>query len=85
LSIQITLGEEYWLRSYVGFEVLTPVAMKSTYLLGYNAVNLCSGGIRCLHLQGRRTSHARKQRESKWQAELFDPEDGGDVFLRNVS
>jgi hypothetical protein len=36
-------------------------------------------------------SLARNQRESKWQAELcfllglfFDPEDGGDMFLRNV-
>jgi hypothetical protein len=37
--------------------------------------------------QGRRISRARNRRESKWQAELglfFDPEDGGDTFLRIV-
>jgi hypothetical protein len=40
-----------------------------------------------LHLQVRRISRARNQRESRWQAELysfFDPEDGGDMLLRNV-
>jgi hypothetical protein len=39
------------------------------------------------HLQGRRISQARNQRESKQEAELgffFDPEDRGDVFLQNV-
>jgi hypothetical protein len=26
----------------------------------------------------------RKEPEIKWQAEQFDPEDGGDMFLRNI-
>jgi hypothetical protein len=89
LSIQIALGEEYRLRNYAGFEVVAPVVMKITIFWNITPcsplkVNLCSGAIRCLHLQARRRSHARNQRESKWQAELFDPEDGGVVFLRNV-
>jgi hypothetical protein len=52
------------------------------------------GGTCHLHLQGQRLSQARNQRERKWQAELFhtdllrglffDPEDGGDMFLRNT-
>jgi hypothetical protein len=61
------------------------------------------GGTCRLHLQGRRISRARSQRESRWQAEppeqsrachlfspgflallIFDPEDGGDMFFRNV-
>jgi hypothetical protein len=24
------------------------------------------------------------QHESRWQAQLFNPEDGGDVFLQNI-
>jgi hypothetical protein len=47
--------------------------------------------VRHLHLQGRRISHVRNQHEagSKLTGQLFglffDPEDGGDMFLRNVS
>jgi hypothetical protein len=45
-----------------------------------------------LHLQGQRKIHVGKRRENKWQEELpglsislfFEPEDGGDMFLRNV-
>jgi hypothetical protein len=43
-----------------------------------------------LHLQGWRISRARKQfaKQNKRLAEIFglflDPEDGGDIFLRNV-
>jgi hypothetical protein len=48
-------------------------------------INLRFGGTLRLYLQGRRISQARNQRESRWQAEFFDPEDGGDIFLRNIS
>jgi hypothetical protein len=52
-------------------------------------VNLRFGGAYRLHLQGRRISRIRNQRESGWQAELclfllglfFDPEEGRDMFL----
>jgi hypothetical protein len=76
-------------------------------------VNGPFGGKHCLHLQGRRTTQARNQRENRWQAEsafIFRrktsppssrsdkpskktpqkvagrlyPEDGSNVFLRNV-
>jgi hypothetical protein len=50
-------------------------------------VNRRFGGTYRLHLQGRGMSRARNQRESRWQAELgllSDPEDGGDMFLRNA-
>jgi hypothetical protein len=51
-------------------------------------------GIYYLHLQGRRVSQARNQQkqEAGWAPAsgtfllglLFDPEDGGDMFVRNV-
>jgi hypothetical protein len=47
-------------------------------------VNRCFGGTRLLHLQGGRISLPRNQRENRWQAELFDPEEGGGMFLQNV-
>jgi hypothetical protein len=49
-------------------------------------VNRRFGGTYRLHLQ-RRISRVRNQLENKWQAEVclfFDPEDGGNMFLRNV-
>jgi hypothetical protein len=51
-----------------GFEVLTAVV-----------VRVQSSGIE-------KISSARNQRESRWQAGnlFFYPEDGGDMFLRNV-
>jgi hypothetical protein len=57
--------------------------------LGYNAmlsVESQSSFRRKISLpsSGRRISRTRNQRASRWQAELFDPEDGGDMFLRNV-
>jgi hypothetical protein len=76
---------------HVGSEVLTAVVMKSTILWD---ITPCSslrvkrrfGGTYRLHLQGRKISRRRNQRESRWQVELcFYPEDGGDMFLRNVS
>jgi hypothetical protein len=58
-------------------------------------VNRRFGGTYHLHLPGRRINRARNQCESRWQTWLcfhpdfllcllFDPEDGGDMFLRNV-
>jgi hypothetical protein len=70
----------------VGFEFLTAVVMKSSIFWDITPcsplkVNWRFGGTCRLHLQGRKISRARNQRESRWQA---DPEDGGDMFLRNV-
>jgi hypothetical protein len=47
------------------------------------------GGTYLLHLQGRRNNLRKNLQVSRWQAEdllglFFDPEDGGDMFLRNV-
>jgi hypothetical protein len=55
-------------------EVLTAVVMKSTDFRDITPcspfkVNRRSGGTYRLHLQGFRTSRARNQRESRWQAE----------------
>jgi hypothetical protein len=54
-------------------------------------VNQRCGGTRCLHLQGRRISQARNQREagSKLHAAFllglfFDPKYDGEMLLRNV-
>jgi hypothetical protein len=60
----------------VEFEVLTAVVMKSSIFWDTTPcsplkVNRHFGGIVRLHLQGRRVSEARNQRESRWQAELF--------------
>jgi hypothetical protein len=76
---------------YVGFEVLTAVVMKSSIFWDITPCSLLKvnrgfGGTYRHHLQGRRISLARNQRERRWQAELclfFDPEDRGDMFLRN--
>jgi hypothetical protein len=75
---------------YIGFEVLTAVVMKTPR--SPLTVNRCFSGACRLHLQGRRTSQARNQRESK-QSHLatcfhagfllglfFDPDDGGDML-----
>jgi hypothetical protein len=80
--------DEHW----VGFEVLTAVVVKFSIFWD---ITPCSplkvdrrfGGTYRLHLQGRRISRARNQRESRRQAErcvFFDPEDGDDMFHRNV-
>jgi hypothetical protein len=82
----------------VGFEVLAAVVMNSTIFWD---ITPCSplkfnrrfGETYRLHLQCRKMSRARNQRESRWQAEnsagfflslFFDTEDGGDMFFRNV-
>jgi hypothetical protein len=57
-----------------GSEVLTTVVIKSTIFWDITPcspfkVNQRLGGTYRLHLQGRRRSRARNQRESRWQAE----------------
>jgi hypothetical protein len=45
------------------------------------------GGTYRLQLQGRRNKFSKNQKAKKWPAcwtYFFDPEDGGDMFLRNV-
>jgi hypothetical protein len=57
----------------VGSEVLTAVVMKSTIFWDITPssplrANRRFGGTYRLHLQGRRISRARNQRDSRWQA-----------------
>jgi hypothetical protein len=82
--------------TYVGFEVFTAVVLKSIFFWVMTPCSALSGTRRFgrtyrLHLQGRRivqqTSEQAggKQKLARWFAELFfNPEDGGDTFLRNV-
>jgi hypothetical protein len=70
----------------VGFEVLTAVVMKSIIFwdiapCGPLSVNRRFGGTYYLHLEGLKTSAFTLVSCSAY---FFDPEDGGDVFLRNV-
>jgi hypothetical protein len=77
----------FWL---VGFEVLTAIVMESTIFwdippCSLLKVNWRFGEICPFNLLGRRISEARNQRvESCKQNISEDPEDGRDVFLRNV-
>jgi hypothetical protein len=79
---------------YFRIEVLTAVVMKSTVFWG---ITLCNplkanrrfGGTCRLHIQGRRISQARNQRDYLLHAGFLhgvfcDPEYGSDMFLRNV-
>jgi hypothetical protein len=63
---------------FVGFEVLTAVIMKSAIIWDITPCSPLKVNRRFvetyrLHLQGRRISRARNQRESRWKAELFLP------------
>jgi hypothetical protein len=76
-------------QNCVRFEVFTAVTTKNAVFwdvaLCRSCVNRRFGGTYRLHLQGRRKSQARNQRDSIWQAELgFDPQDGRHMLLRNV-
>jgi hypothetical protein len=67
------------------FEVLTAVIMKSTIfwdIMPYSplSVNRRFGGTYRLHLQGKPPAFALVS----CSAYFFDPEAGGDMFLRNV-
>jgi hypothetical protein len=81
-------------QTFIGFEVLTPVVMKSSIFWDTTPhsplkVNRLFGGTSLLHLQGRKICQARNQLATCFHAAFlllifFDPEDGGDMFLRNV-
>jgi hypothetical protein len=83
----------------VGFEVFTAVVMESIIFWDVTPCSLLSfnrrfGGTYRLHLQGRRNNFSKTQQASTLLATclpagycwnyFFDPEDGGDMFLRNV-
>jgi hypothetical protein len=52
------------------------------------SVNRRFGGTYCLHLQGRKNKLGKKQAPAftliSCRTYFFDPEDGGDMFLRKV-
>jgi hypothetical protein len=63
--------------NYVGCEVITGVVMKGFVFWGF-------GGTCILHSYDQRIRQERNQNESGKQAlQSLDPEDGGDMFLRN--
>jgi hypothetical protein len=74
----------------VGAEVLTAVVIKSSIFWGITPcsalkVNRRLGGTCHLHLRGRRIRSASYRLHAGFfLGLLFDPEDGGDMFLRNV-
>jgi hypothetical protein len=79
-------------------QVTTAVTMKGAVFWGFWVVSPCSsekarhfGGTPYLHLQGPKVSQARNERISLPPASfgyllglLFEPEAGGEIFLRNV-
>jgi hypothetical protein len=74
----------------VGFEVSTAVVMKSIIFWDMTPCSLlrCNrrfGGTYRLHLQGRRSKYACHLLICWFLLNyFFYPEDGGDIFLRNV-
>jgi hypothetical protein len=74
--------------SNVGLEILITVVMKSYVFRDITPCSLLKvnrrfGGICCFHLQGRSISQERNQCETS-TCLFFDPEDGGNMSLRNV-
>jgi hypothetical protein len=85
--------------TFVGFEVFTAVVMKSIIFWDMKScsplsVNRRFGGTYRLHLQGRRNKLGKKPTSKQGAATclfagscwnyFFDPEDGGDMFLKNL-
>jgi hypothetical protein len=73
----------------VGSEVLTAVVMKSTIFWDLTAcsplkVNRRLGGTYRLHLRGLQALLATCFHTGFLLGLFFDPEDGGDMFFRNV-
>jgi hypothetical protein len=74
---------------HVGFEVFTAVVMKSIIFWDVTPCSLlrCNrrfGGTYRIHLQGRRKFCLPPAYLLVLAEIFFDPEDGGDMFLRNV-
>jgi hypothetical protein len=79
-----------------GFEVLKAVIVKCSVFWDVTPcspfkVNRRFGGKYCILLHGRRISHARNQSEACYLLHagfllglFFDPNDGGDIFLRKI-
>jgi hypothetical protein len=73
---------------YLGFEVLTAVVTMSTIFWDIPQCSLLSvnrrfGGTYRLHLQGQKNKLGTYI-HAGCSAYFFDPEDGGDMFLRKV-
>jgi hypothetical protein len=78
--------------SCIGFEVLTAVVIKSTIFWDITpcsplSVNRRFGGTHRFHLQGVKNKQVASLPAFSlfsFSANFFDPEDGDDMFLRNV-
>jgi hypothetical protein len=69
-------------KENVGFEVVTGVVTKRDITpCNLLKVNRHFGGTYRLHLHVRIIGNGRNQ----YGADIFDPEDGGDMYFRNVS
>jgi hypothetical protein len=73
----------------VGFEVFTAVVLKSIFFWDMTPCTPLSGtrrfgGTYPLHLQGRRIVQQSHLLARCFAQLFYDPEDGGDTFLRNV-
>jgi hypothetical protein len=80
--------------TFVGFEILTAIATKTSILwdvtsCGTVKVNTRFGGTYRLHLQSQRVNQTKHQAGSMHRSSFlawfaFNPEDGSDIFLRYV-
>jgi hypothetical protein len=73
----------------VGFEVFTAVVMKSIIFWDMTPCSPMSfnrrfGGTYRLHLQGRRNRFSKPVSKQVARRLFFDPEVGGDMFLRKL-
>jgi hypothetical protein len=70
--MKVTTADDRLMKSYLFYDTTpcSPLKVKRRF-----------GGICCLHLQCRRISHARNKQS---YGLILDPEDGGNMFIRNV-
>jgi hypothetical protein len=78
-----------WKNEFVGFEVLTAMIMESAILGDTTACSSLKANRRFgetfrLLLHARKISQAGNRSESRWKAELFDPENRSGMLLRNI-